>query len=185
MVNVFIFHGTYGYPCENWFPWLKEKLEELGHIVFVPHFPAPPNHNLNNWMKVFEGYQHYIDENTIFVGHSLGCGFILDMLETLNQSIKCSFLVAGFLKKFNKPEFVELNKTFVDKDFKWNKIKQNCGKFFVFNSDDDPNVPLEKGKELAEKLNVELILVPNAGHFNTKAGYTKFDLLLEEIKEIL
>ena len=25
--NVFIFHGTEGYPEENWFPWLKEKLE--------------------------------------------------------------------------------------------------------------------------------------------------------------
>ncbi len=30
MRNVFIFHGTEGYPEENWFPWLKEKLEAVG-----------------------------------------------------------------------------------------------------------------------------------------------------------
>ena len=40
--NVFIFHGTEGYPEENWFPWLKEKLEAKGYKVFVPQFPTPP-----------------------------------------------------------------------------------------------------------------------------------------------
>ncbi len=52
----------------------------------------------------------------------------------------------------------------------------------MFHSDNDPYVPLEKAKELAKKLGVELIMVKNAGHFNEKAGYTKFELLLEKIK---
>lgn len=39
MNNVFIFHGTEGYPEENWFPWMKRELEQNGCSAFVPQFP--------------------------------------------------------------------------------------------------------------------------------------------------
>jgi len=184
-MTILIIHGTYGYPKENWFPWLKEELEKLGEKVYVPTFPTPENQTLENWLKVFEDYKKYLDKDSILVGHSIGCAFILNVLERLNHPIKASFLVAGFLKKLNIKKFIELNKTFVDKSFDWNKIKQNCKNFFVYNSDNDPNVPLEKGKELAKNLGVELKIIKGAGHFNEKAGYTKFPKLLEDIKRFL
>lgn len=182
MVNVIIIHGTAGDPNENWFPWLKSKLEKLECRVFVPQFPTPENQSLENWLKVFKDYEQYLDENSIVVGHSLGCAFLLSVIENLKHPIKAAFFIAGFLKKLNKPEFIESNKTFVEKEFDWVKIKNNCKKFYVINSDNDPNVPLEKGKELGEKLDTELIIIKNASHFNEKAGYTKFDFLLEKIK---
>ncbi|PIN68395.1 hydrolase, partial [Candidatus Woesearchaeota archaeon CG11_big_fil_rev_8_21_14_0_20_57_5] len=36
MKTVFIFHGTEGYPEENWFSWLKQELERIGYQVVVP-----------------------------------------------------------------------------------------------------------------------------------------------------
>ena len=39
--DIFIFHGTGGYPKENWFPWLKQQLEIKGFNVTVPQFPTP------------------------------------------------------------------------------------------------------------------------------------------------
>jgi len=81
-------------------------------------------------------------------------------------------------------DFDVLNKTLVDKAFDWNMIKSKCKKFVVINSDDDSYVPLDKGKELARKLGVELIVVNKAGHINSESGYDKFELLLEKIKEI-
>lgn len=185
MATIFIIHGTEGYPEENWFPWLKKELEKLGHKVFVPQFPTPEGQTLENWLKVMENYKEQINKDTILVGHSIGCAFIINFLEKINKQIKAAFLVAGFLKKLNKPEYIELNKTFVNKTFDWDKIKQNCKEFYVFNSDNDPNVPLEKGQELAQKLDTDLILIKNAGHFNKAAGYLKFEELLSEIKEIL
>ena len=55
----------------------------------------------------------------------------------------------------------------------------------IFYSDNDPYIPLAKGEELAKKLDSELIIVKNAGHFNTESGYKKFELLLEGIKRII
>ena len=83
------------------------------------------------------------------------------------------------------PDLDNINKTILDKDFNFNKIKENCKRFFIYSSDNDPYVPLEKSKELADKLGIELKIVKGAGHFNTEGGYTKFEILLENIKQIL
>ena len=185
MTNIIIVHGSYGHPAENWFPWLKSELEKLGCRTFVPKFPTPETQSLRNWLKVFEDYKQYLNENSIVVGHSLGVAFLLNVLERLNHSIKAAFLVAGCISPLNNPTFDEINKTFIDRRFDWDRIKKNCKKFYVFHSDNDPYVPLKHGKELANNLGVDVIIVKSAGHFNEKAGYTKFELLLEKIKNEL
>jgi len=183
--NVFIIHGAYGYPGENWFPWLKSGLEKLGCQVFVPKFPTPEGQSLENWLKVFDDYRRYLDKDTIVVGHSLGPAFLLNVIEKLDTPIRAAFFVAGFVGLLGNSVFDEINKSFVDRAFDWKKIKQNCQKFYIFHSDNDPYVPLGKAEELARNLGTEVILVKNAGHFNEKAGYIKFDLLLEKIKSEL
>ena len=52
----------------------------------------------------------------------------------------------------------------------------------MLHSDNDPYVTLANGEKLAEKLGIKLNFVPNSGHFNAQAGYTKFPALLKEIK---
>lgn len=183
MVNVFIIHGSYGHPEENWFPWLKKELENSGCKVFVPKFPTPENQSLKSWLDVFKKYENYLNEDSIVVGHSLGPAFLLSILE--KRKVKAAFFVAGFLSSAGNPKFDEVNKTFINKNFDWQKIKQNCKTFYVYHSDTDPYLPLAKGDDLAEKLGVKLKVIKNAGHFNKSAGYTKFPLLLDDIKNIL
>ena len=93
--NVFIFHGTEGYPEENWFPWMKEQLEAKGCKVIVPQFPSPPEipAKISEWFEVFNKYQEDINENTIIIGHSLGGVFALRVLEQLKQPIRAVFFV--------------------------------------------------------------------------------------------
>jgi uncharacterized protein len=185
MTKIFIVHGALGNPEENWFPWLKQKLEALNYNVIVPKFPTPENQSLENWNKIFAEYENQIDENTIFVGHSLAPAFLLSVLERINTTIKCSFFISGFLKLLGDEKFDSINKTFVDKPFDWEKIKQNCKQFFVYHSDNDPYVPIECAEELADKLNTKLKIIKNAGHFNKEAGYLKFEELLKDIQSIL
>ena len=182
MRTAFIFHGTEGYPEENWFPWLKKELERIGFSVIVPQFPTLKNQSLESWLKVFEQHEHLLSPDTILIGHSLGGAFLLRVLEKYNVKIRAAFLVAapiGILPIKN----YDSDKLFVLQPFDWQKIKSRAGKFAIFHSDNDPFVSLGNGEELARQLGTKLTLVPNAGHFNTKSGYTKFELLLEKIKE--
>lgn len=185
MAKIFIIHGTKGSSGGNWFPWLRRELELLGHTVFVPDFPTPENQNLQSWMDAFEDYLHLIDNDTILVGHSLGPAFLLSVLERIPEPVKAAFFVVGFIGPLGLPEFDALNKTFTEKRFDWTTIRNNCKKFYVINSDNDPYVPLEKGKELAKNLKTEVMIIKNAGHINAESGFTKFPLLLEKIKQIL
>ena len=180
MKNAIIIHGTEGHPQENWFPWLKGELEKQGYKVSVPQFPSPPvvPAKVAEWFEVLKDYP--IDEDTILIGHSLGGIFTLRILETLKQPVKAAFMVGapiGVRPILNYDRDV----AFSGFDFDWDTIKNNAGRFAVYQSDDDPYVGLANGEELAKHLGIELSFIPNSGHFNTKAGYTEFPQLLKEI----
>ncbi len=184
--KVIIFHGTEGYPEENWFPWLKEIVEANGAKAFVPQFPTPPivPAKISEWFEVFKNYEDQIDENTIIVGHSLGGTFALKVLEKLNKKVGAVFFVGAAIGM--KPVMnYERDQSFSGFSFDWENIKTKARHFVVFHSDNDPMVGLGNGKELARNLGVELSFVPNAGHFNKKAGYIKFKELWEKLDPLL
>lgn len=184
--SVFIFHGTEGYPEENWFPWIKAELEKLGCKIFVPQFPSPPvvPAKISEWFDVLKSYEQYINEDTILIGHSLGGIFTLRILEKLNHSVRAAVFVGtpiGVRPILN----YDRDSSFSGFEFDWNNIKTKAKNFIVFQSDTDPYVGLANGEELAKDLGVKLTFVPNAGHFNKKAGYTSFEDLLKKITPLL
>lgn len=186
MNNVFIFHRTEGYPEENWFPWLKQELEQKGCKVFVPQFPSPPivPAKIAGWFDVLKNYEQYINENTIFIGHSLGGIFTLRILEKLTHPVKAAFFI-GTPIGVQPIKNYDRDNGFSGFSFDWESIKKKAADFVVFQSDDDPYVGLENGKELSKNLGVQLSFVPNAGHFNKRAGYLKFEKLKDKVLEIL
>jgi predicted alpha/beta hydrolase family esterase len=185
MTNVLIIHGTKGGPDANWFPWLKAELEKIGCKVLVPRFPTPKDQSLESWLKVLETYKEQIGQDTLLVGHSIASAFILSAIQRLNKPVKAAFLVAGFLTSLGIPDYDKLNKSFVAAGLDWTKIRKNCRRFYVINSDNDPYVPLSEGRSLARNLGVQPIILKNAGHMNSESGYTHFEFLLELIKKEL
>lgn len=184
-MNAFIIHGVWGSPQENWIPWLKTKLEAQNIATITPKFPTPEGHNLRNWIRIMEEHKKNITSETLLIGHSISCAFILDMLEIMNVQVRACFLIAGWTGPLHDEELDALNRTFAERTFNWTKIRANCKKFYLFNSTNDPYVPVELGVELARNLQSSMTTVPNAGHFNQKAGYTTFPLLLTTIKKEL
>jgi hypothetical protein len=185
MRNVFIIHGTEGHPQENWFPWLKEKLEAVGSKVFVPQFPSPPvvPAMIGEWFEVLKDYETNINEEAILIGHSLGGIFTLRILEQLKHRIKAAIFVGtpiGVRPILN----YDRDSSFSDFAFDWPSIRPKAKKFIVYQSDNDPYVSLGNGEQLAKELGVELSFIPNAGHFNSRAGYTKFEDLLKKLEGI-
>ncbi len=184
--TVFIFHGTEGYPEENWFPWLKTELEKHSCRVFVPQFPSPPvvPAKIVEWFDVFKTYESQLSEETICIGHSLGGKFLLRVLEKCKHPIKAACFIGtpiGIPPIANNAR----DHAFTGNNFDWEIIKRNAGQCIVYQSDNDPYVGFENGKVLAKNLGTELSFVPNAGHFNTKAGYTRFEDLRDKILSIL
>ena len=183
MTNAIIIHGTGGSPEGNWFPWLKEKLESIGIETYVTRFPIDEQQSLSSWMKEFENYRQYLNKDTILIGHSLGPGFIFNVLEDIDFTIKAAFLVSPFIGKIDIEYFDNCNKTFIiDKTFDFSKIKNNCQKFYIYRSDNDPYVPIEKADFLVEALNAKFKLIKGGGHLNAEFGYSKFEELFEDIK---
>ena len=99
--RVFIAHGWDGYPEEGWFPWLKKELEAKGFEVYVPQLPETGSPRIHNWVPKLAEVVGEIDENTYFVGYSMGCQTIARYLETLPEGVKVggAVFVAGFFKR--------------------------------------------------------------------------------------
>ena len=185
MAEVFIVHGSYGSPEENWFPWIKAELENAGCWVHAPRFPTPRGQSLASWTKVFASFEGTIKDDTVFIGHSVGCAFILSLLERLDQPARAAFLVAGWTGSLGIPRFDPINSSIAEREFDWGRIKAGCREFRVYASDNDPYVPLAMSAALAKRLGAQFNLIKGGGHFNDAAGYKRFGVLLGDVMEVL
>lgn len=169
--KVYIIHGWEGYPKEGWFPWLKEELEKKGFVVRVPQMPITHLPHIKRWIPHLKKLIKKPDGNTYLVGHSAGCITILRYLETLkpNKHIGGAILVAGFTNDLGYKELSNYFRTRIH----WEKIKTHCKNFIVIHSDNDPYVPLKHGAIFKQKLNAELIILPNKKHFSGSEGCIK------------
>ena len=184
--NVIVVHGAYGYPEENWFGWLKNRLNQQGIASYVPHLPTPQEQSLSHWLRLFNhSYSHLVHEQTILIGHSLGAAFILRWMAQSARKIAVAILVGAFIGKVGLNEFDEINQRFFNDAFDWQGIKKCSHSFISYYGDNDPYVTKKQFHWIAEQLGARKIIVSQAGHFNTVSGYSKFPLLLSHLKQIL
>ncbi len=164
MKNALILHGTYGSSQENWFPWLKNKLEELGYQVWVPDLPQANQPDYKRYNPfIFDNFD--LNKETLLIGHSSGAVAILRLLEDLpkGQVVNKAILVGGFV---NNLDWDDLKGMF-DKEFNWDKIKASVKKIVLIHSDDDPYIDMKHGEMLKENLSGQLVIMKGQKHFNT------------------
>jgi uncharacterized protein len=181
--SLFLFHGAYGSPDENWFPWLRRSLGDEWNVI-IPRFPTPEGQDLDRWLETLEPHRGSIDDKSVFVGHSIGAAFALRVLERWDAEVAATILVAGFVSQLSDPRFDPLNASFLEPGWDWKKIRGASKRFIAFASEDDPYVPVEKSKELQRQLPIEMQMIEGAGHFNMAAGYAEFPQLLERIQTL-
>ena len=176
MNNVYIIHGSYGTPDENWFPWLKSELEKLNCKVFVPKFPTPENQSLDTWMKIFEEYKDELNEDAIIVGHSLGPAFILSILEKLEET------------KSGKAHFNEVVKlTKERKKFLVSTIQEDPTEAYnlIFSEKDRTEIASPESECVVNETTVEGTLrVIAVDFFDDKLSRTHYTLVTSNKKEL-
>ena len=196
-----IFHGAFGSPEGNWFPELKEKLELLGQEVIVPRFSVedwqevskvgkgfrPKHQSIENWLRAFKEARKRIklNEKLCFIGHSLGCLFILHAVEKYGIKLDCAIFVSPFLKPLGKWQFDIVNDTFYREDFDFGKLQKLIPLSYVLYSNDDPYVSTRHFVEFAGKMRSATIPIRRAGHLNSEVNFNKFPLVYELCKSRL
>ena len=188
--RVFIIHGWDGYPEEGWFPWLKKKLEEKGFEVFTPQLPEAGELRINKWVPALAKAIGTADEQTYFVGHSMGCQTIARYLETLPAGVKIggAVFVAGFFKRLINLEdddiVRDVAREWLTAPLDLEKVKSRLPKSIAIFSDDDPYVSLDNQDGFKDKLNSKIIIEHNMKHFSGSTGTSELPSALDAILEI-
>ena len=185
MKTVYIIHGWSGSPNEPIHKWLKSQLEEKGFEVVVPEMPHPDNPSIEDWVHKLNEVIENPDEDSILVGHSIGCQTILRYLEQLNPEIKVGkvILLAPWFTLSNlEPEEEEIRKPWTDTPINELEVMKHVSKMTTIFSDDDPVVPMEENKKIfEERFGAEIIVKNGNGHFTEEDAVTEVPSVLDAV----
>lgn len=175
-----ILHGTSADHTQNWFPWLKNQLENLGQEVWVPDLPGADLPQIPRYNEFLLGSKWDFNNNLI-VGHSSGAVEALALLEALPDDVhvKTVVLVGVFRGDLGWESLHGMNK-----DIDMQKVKKKADRFIVVHSDDDPYCPMDGAKWVADQLNASMKIFHGMGHFSYSldSRFKVFPELLEIIK---
>ncbi len=176
--RVYIIHGWDDLPTNGWFPWLKNKLTDEGFEVHAPVMPDAGHPTIEIWVPFLKHAVGQADENTFFVGHSVGCQTILRYIETLPAGTKVGGVVMVAPWVTLKAEAMAEDDTanvalpWIQRPIHWSKIRQYLNRVVVIMSDDDQFVPVEDGKVFVRELHAELIMEHHKRHLGGYDGVT-------------
>ncbi|ARJ50090.1 RBBP9/YdeN family alpha/beta hydrolase [Staphylococcus lutrae] len=179
MTKLYIVHGFQADANSHWFPWLKRTLELEGHDVDVLNLPHPNQPNINEWLDYMRESVHKVDDNTIFVAHSLGVITTLKYLNDLDvNKVGGLAIVSGFKDKL---EGLDILDEFVEQSIDYEKLKSKIIKKFGIASKTDEIVPYTLTAELCDALDAKFYLQNEGGHFCKEEGYDSFMFLKNKI----
>ena len=179
MENYIIIHGSFGSKDGNWFPWLKNKLEDKKCKVDVPQMPVGVgNQNYDNWEKELNKLS--VNENTTIIAHSIAPVFVCKYLIKNEIKVKKLIFVCGFNNYLGiDPDFDAVNESMFLNNLV--DIKKYCNNIICFYSDNDPYVNFDVEKSFADLISNEQHIVKNGGHINAESGYIEFNKILDVI----
>jgi predicted alpha/beta hydrolase family esterase len=192
MKKVYIIHRWSGGPGSDWYPWLKYELEQKGYEVIVPQMPNTGIPIIGERVPFLSNIVGMPDENTYFVGHSIGAQTVIRYFETLPEGTKVggAVFVAGWFKLGGAMEeegeaVNRLAKPWTDTLIDFEKVKNICKNISALLSSNEPfNCVDENKKIFEEKLNATVTTLENKGHFTEDDGIKELPEALEKILEI-
>jgi predicted alpha/beta hydrolase family esterase len=165
MFNVIMLHEKGLAPDDTWYPWLRKELEKRGGTV---HFPLLSGEDYaGGWRDKIKEFLKFMDSDSMIVAHGEGVKIALSILESKSRTIAGVFLIAGCLG---------------DGQFDFENIKMKSGEFFIYESDNDPDVPAAKTEHLAAMLGETALIIQDARHFDEMPEFE--DLLIDIISVI-
>jgi len=187
MKKAYLIHGWGGDSKNHWFPWLSKELTKKGFHVKSFDMPDTENPKIEKWVKHMEKNisSDELDENTYFVGHSIGCQTIMRYLEKLpkQKQIGGCVFVAPWLNLNNlEPEDTAIAHPWINTKIDFERIKRHTSNILCLFSDNDTYDNLSDSEIFKDKLGAKIILKHNHGHFTSDDGVEKIPEILDFIK---
>jgi len=161
---------------KHWIPYIKKELTARGIKTETPLMPRPWEPDYETFKKEFEKYP--VSEDTILVGHSCGCAFLVRWLGESKKKITKLILVAPW--KIPKANDVAREKFYVypiDET-----INDRVGEIVIFTSDDEAENGKKSLEIYKESLDSKVIELKGKGHYIFRdMGTEEFPELLKEI----
>lgn len=184
--RLFIVHGWDFNPKMNWYPWLKNEFEKRSFKVVIPEMPHTSEPDMTAWVSHLKKVVGKLDDETYFIGHSIGCQTIMRFLEKEDYRGKIGkmIFVAGWFKLDNleDEEVKEIANSWINTPIDFNKVKGKISNLTVFLSSNEPYNCVEENKiTFEEKLNAKVIVLKNKGHFTEEDGIKELPEILKEI----
>ncbi|MDO8509150.1 MAG: DUF1749 domain-containing protein [Nanoarchaeota archaeon] len=176
--RLFIIHGWGGNPNELLHRCLKKNFSKNGFKVIVPHMPNKDEPLIKEWVSCLNKIVGKADENTYFIGHSIGCQAIMRYLETLPEKTKvggCIFIAGWFnLDNMETKEEEKIAKPWIKNKIDFNKVKDISQEIKVYLSSNEYYGFIEENVQtFKEKLGAKVIIEDNMGHFTNEEGESK------------
>lgn len=186
MKKVILIHRWDGNPKSDWYPWMKRELENRKFKVIVQEMPNTSKPEINSWVSKLSKSVGKLDNNTYFMGHSMGCQTIMRYLEKTKIGGKaggCVFVAGWFnLANLENEDVKNIAKPWIEDKIDLRKVKEHIGKLTVILSSNEPyGFVEENSKTFKEGLNAKVIIEKNKGHFTEYDGVTTNKTALNEL----
>lgn len=161
---------------KHWIPWTKKQLLKEGIEVATPSMPEPWTPDYEKFKNEFEKCN--ISKNSILIGHSCGCAFLVRWLGDTKQKIHKLILVAPW-KIADKNN--EIKKSFYEYEID-KSIKERVENIIMFTSDNEENDGKKSLYIFHDAIGGKIINLVSHGHYTLGDMKTdKFPELLNEI----
>jgi len=192
MKRVIIVHRWSGGANDDWRPWLKTELEKTGCEVLVPDMPDPHVPVIEKWVDHLTKIVGVPDEETFFVGHSIGCQAILRYLDAYHfephKKVGGAVFVAGWfnLENLEDDETRRIARPWIEKPINAEKIRMVLPRLTLIISDDDPyGAASAENQEKFRELGAKIVVLHGAGHITAEDGFIKAPIVLSELTSFL
>lgn len=150
--------------------------------------PDSENPKIEIWIPYLSQLVGRADENTYFVGHSIGCQTIIRYLQTLPEGTKVggAVFVAGWynLRNLGTDEEKAIADPWVNEPRDDKKIRKVVNKSVAIFSDNDPFVLEENQRSWKDLVGAKIIVEHKKGHFSGSDGIKELPSALQSVLEI-
>lgn len=190
MKKIYLVHCWDGTSSDGWYPWLEEKINDQNIKLIKFDMPNTANPKIEEWVDYLNSKVDLLNEETYFIGHSIGCQTILRYLETKEiTKIGGILFVAPWLDLL--PEAIEDEDSYntaqpwINTPIDFEKVKQFTNNISCIFSDNDYFVSIEQEKEFKNKLNAKTVIVNNKGHISQDDDVYELQEILDLTQKML